>query len=630
MKAIANPIYNMNLLMSLLLCLCLPLTAQDRSLFKTQYQANQIVPLDTLLTVSDTISLKGGSPIYALCIDAKIYQPREASFTRIVLEDVNGNNYIVAESDWFCNDTTEVILKDYCEETTMLNGIIPKYLKCYVAGGAMLSLNRLSTSNKVEERKNLPNSKQIKEAQVRDIATRINAYNEKHGKLWQAGVTDIAQKRCTQEDIIYSGDSYINNLKYYIDGFYEFGERQQQKSRTNSPFVNSFDWRNRHGKNWITSIKNQDPSGLCTAFAAVATTEAAAKLYFNIEDEIDLSEYAVGYYSGVSYYGGIMVPLAYYPIRYIRDYGAVDESTAPFPDHYVPLPEMCPQGNECMKIFDYIQIPASLNNVDSIKYQLIHKGPAQSGLHNLNHCHAMSLVGYGEITADTIYHFIYKYNKDTVYAQTSEMIGKDFWIFKNSYGVNDVYGHQGYAYYVFNDYQYMLETIFPITPITSLIYSEDSINVTDADGDGLFNWGIGPKPAHCPAWTPDESDGDDSDRTKGHMSEYGFCEVLPNSHPVYEYIANDSILTNSANHTAYLGILRGATVTLQSQQNFDNGTKLLLDRGATLILDGTTITGNYLQPYAGSKIILNNGGRISMPFEVPLGVELVINRGSIE
>lgn len=34
--------------------------------------------------------------------------------------------------------------------------------------------------------------------------------------------------------------------------------------------------------------------------------------------------------------------------------------------------------------------------------------------------------------------------------------------------------------------------------------------------------------------------------------------------------------------------------------------------------------------YAGSKIILNNGARISKPFEVPLGVELIINQGSIE
>lgn len=77
-------------------------------------------------------------------------------------------------------------------------------------------------------------------------------------------------------------------------------------------------------------------------------------------------------------------------------------------------------------------------------------------------------------------------------------------------------------------------------------------------------------------------------------------------------------------------MLTSATFTITAQQSFSNGTKLLLDNGATMILDGTTIGGSYIQAYAGSKIVLNNGAKITKPFEVPLGVQLIINNGKIE
>ena len=148
------------------------------------------------------------------------------------------------------------------------------------------------------------------------------------------------------------------------------------------------------------------------------------------------------------------------------------------------------------------------------------------------------------------------------------------------------------------------------------------------DGDGYFNWGLDSISPGIAVWA--QSDGDDSDPTIGHMNEYGYCEDLSAYHPTYEYICNDSTLTNSENRTSYLGILRGATVTLQAQQTFFNGTKLLLDNGATLVIDSIIINGSYIQPYEGSKIILNDGAKIQKPFSVPLGVEIVINNGSIE
>lgn len=618
-----------------LLLFVLSVQAQDQSPFRTCYHANETRQLNIALTHSDTIPLLGQGAIYGLSIDATIYQPREASFTRIVLEDTNGHDYLVAESDWFRSDTTIVNLTEYCEETAKLRGVVPARLKCYLSSDATLSITNIHFTAQTSNRSQAldeQSTAEIKRAQVQSIVNHINAYNERHGKLWRAGITEMALRKYGNIlDFSQESDSYLANLKYYVDGYYEFGERTRSHVRNESSYVSNFDWRNRHGRSWITPIKHQESSGLCTAFAAVAVAESAFKLYFNFHDTIDLSEYAVGYYSGVDYYGGISTSHIHYPIQYIRDYGAIDEATMPFLNTpYFNMPTTCPEGNECIRIADYFSVTIDPQNLDSIKHMLIHNGPAQSGLHNKNHNHAMTLVGYGTINPDTVYHFIYQYNKDTIYAQTSEMIGNDFWIFKNSYGVNDVYGHNGFAYYVFNDYQYMHNPIFVTKPITSIQVSEQNIIVEDNDGDGYFNWGIGLKPSHCPAWAPIDSDGDDSDPMKGPMDKYGVCDELPYNHPVYEYIANDSTLTNPENRTAYLGILRGATVSFQAQQSFSNNTKLLLDNGATLILNGTFINGNDIQPYAGSKIILNNGAKIYKPFELPVGVELVINHGNIE
>ena len=44
--------------------------------------------------------------------------------------------------------------------------------------------------------------------------------------------------------------------------------------------------------------------------------------------------------------------------------------------------------------------------------------------------------------------------------------------------------------------------------------------------------------------------------------------------------------------------------------------------------NGDKVIGASTHP--GSKIVLNNGAQISKPFATPLGVEFVINNGSIE
>ncbi|MBQ9498574.1 MAG: hypothetical protein IJR56_00490, partial [Bacteroidaceae bacterium] len=170
--------------MAVALLMVIPLagqTGKDNPIFKARRQTNIARSLTrTQMTASDTIPLQGLGAIYAFSIDATITQPREASFVRIVLEDAEGHDYLVAESDRFRNDTTFVQLSAYCEETARLDGIIPIRLKCYLAGDATLLLAGYHVSDQEPTRGQAANEETdaaIKEAQVQSIVERINEYN---------------------------------------------------------------------------------------------------------------------------------------------------------------------------------------------------------------------------------------------------------------------------------------------------------------------------------------------------------------------------------------------------------------------------------------------------------------------
>lgn len=586
--------------------------------------------------------------IYSLSINVTIHQPQESSFTRIVLEDKDGHDYLVAESNWFRFDTTTVILDHYCEETAMLNGIIPVCLKCYITGDATITLMGIHTSNQSEIRKteNLTETLEcIKEEQVKDIVDRINNYNIRHGRLWRAAVTDCSllpfnEKKNHYEDG--SCDSYLNNIQYYAGGFFEIGTPRAY-TRTASPFVPFFDWRYRHGKNWLTPPKKQRDSAYCTAFAAVGMLESNLLLHYKYEENdtsaINLSEQYVASYANIDFYHGSYTENA---IRFIKTDGTIDDASMPFADSasYTPLNPR-PVGLEHVYLNDYdkidlINVP---NPLDTLKKYLIQRGPGVCGYemaepytHYPKGGHAMTLAGYGTVVPDTAYVLFFGNDPnqppcDTTFCEGDSIIGHTYWIYKNSRGATQWYdGYMRIIYYNDDPWYMNRYAFFPKGKPRSNV--SRPILCEDLDGDGYVNRGIDLFSPGIAVWA--QSDGDDSDPTIGHMNEFGYCEQLPSDLPTYEYIYNDSTLTTFVSNSNYIGILNGATVTLQTQPTFSNGTKMLLDNGATLVIDGFTINLDFLQPYPGSKIVLTNGAKILKPFATPLGVEFVINKGSIE
>lgn len=618
--------------------------------FKPYVQITEKEIIDFLISSSDTIPLNHRSIIFALSIDATIVQPKDNSFVRIVLEDTEGHNHLVAESDHFRNDTSIVNLMGYCEETALLNGIIPVRLKCYLSN-ATLRLTGIHMSSDTPKH-GIDSSvelKKIRTEQVRDIVSRINESNYRHKKLWEAGVTTIALMNLDEKvKILGVGlDTNTDNIEYYSGGIFEFGNPTYSRNmQIVSPYINTFDWSNRHGKYWLTPIRWQKETPYCTAFAVSAGVETMRNLYYNnpIMDHLSVQELACcAKYNPNPEENGQLTINVDSALLYTQNFGIMPDSVYPFDENAL---QICLSGekqpDEKIGISGYISREQnyyySLSDT-ILKRDLINEGPHIYWIHSWNSLnHAMLLVGYGQIQEgmelDIFDHYV-PFEKYTVLPRDPR-IGKTYWKFKNSWGLSSDNGsingtYDGFMYMIINDQSIISKGYSIITPITSELLSDSDIICEDNDGDGLFNWGIGPiKPNHCPMWAQPESDGNDSDWTKGHMNKYGFCEELPNTQPIYQYISNDSILQDAISWTKHLGLLRGSTVTFKARQTFEGGKKLLLDNGATLVLDGTIIEGECLQAYSGSKIILNNGAKILKPFTVPLGVKFVINKGTIE
>lgn len=633
-----------------LLLFVLYIQAQDQSPFRACYHANETRQLNIALSHSDTIPLLGQGAIYGLSIDATIYQPREASFTRIVLEDTNGHDYIVAESDWFRNDTTIVNLTEYCEETAKLRGVVPARLKCYLAADATIYISGIHFSNQAPDLSQVLNDKsnrELKRAQVKNIVDRINAYNERHGKLWKADVTDYAmedfqaQKESEFTKRVDVDDAYLSNIKYYIGGFYEIGERHNRDTTITSQYVPSFRWDRRHGRNWMTPPKDQDSSMWCVPFATCSVLEALVNLQFNQLLQYDLSEWDIAYNNNKQDYRE--TTLLGNGLIAARNYGVIDEASLSFGSIQLNTdstiqnwPSYRPYGNENVKISAYVDYNIWGGGTEELKNILIHHGPCVSSYPG----HAMALIGYDKITLDDVYTFS---DSDSIRENQSytALVDEEYWVFKDSHyqapdpNPDPRYGtHPGYLNVVFHDISTFNHAFYVVGTITTRNLTTDDVICEDLDGDGYFNWGIGNKPAHCPTWAAEEPDGDDSDYSKGPMTPFGFIpEINVDSISVTSISGNETYSSKKYFH-GHIIIQQGAQLIIQNEVQCYDGVKLTIKNGATLYVDGGSLRNVHLIVEQGGHIIIDNGGEIECninhPFTIPVGAQLDIVEGRVK
>lgn len=591
--------------------------------------------------------------VYGFSIDGEFSVSQEDYLIRVLVTGKDGREYLVMESYREIQGNIPKRFEDYSEETFLSNGINLDSIKVFTRG-ANLQIKRfryLPDICSFEKNKDL-DVLEIKNKEIvwKTNVEKINDYNERHKLLWRADTTWLSKQNYeTRKRLLgLKDDCSTRGIEYYAGGIIEIDKEEptMQSSKTDAAFVENFDWRNQHGKNWMTHVKHQGGSNCCFLFACVGAVEALTNLYYNQKLDLDLSEQELISCSGLSnpYFNGTPSDMNEMPLNYLVNHGICDANIYPFKDSpFQPCSSDSITPSEQIRIYGYSEVNRDENE---IKSAIINHGPLVSGIRSpvwMNH--SMVLVGYGVLQAgDTIYHHLgYNYDTHTYFHdkfltvdEDDPLIGRTYMVYKSSYGLTDNDCNLGYMYVIHNNYNTSLTRTFYLeTPITSLNDSTRNIVCEDADGDGYYFWGIGSnKPLSCPSWVPNEPDGDDSNYRYGPMDNHGNLEDLELRALQTFWVVTDSTITARAFWYRNTVVWDSAQLTIKSPITLYGSTKIIVEPNGELVIDGGTLQNADIELNVGSRLVLKNGGTIIMrkgkDFYAPIGATVKIENGLIK
>jgi len=315
------------------------------------------------------------------------------------------------------------------------------------------------------------------------------------------------------------------------DGIILFAADSNRCCRGTCKLPKSFDWRNVHGENWNSPVKNQGAANTCRSFPPVGAFESQINIYYNQHLDLDLSEQMIEDCLFRDFLSNEVTCRSRegYDLNYCKTqkWGLPDEACDP----YVERMTQFPTGNTCT--LDYVcsdwdfrgwknnyyvlyalhpkditsdDIPGRIITTypEDLKKYLIKYGPMSSGLVEWNH--DMVLEGY-----------------------ETDSNGEVIWIFKNSKGESS--GEKGYIKTKSRLFDYGVELNDPyqprgpfIPPINKQFWPKDfnnQIRCVDKDNDSFCNWGISEnKSSTCPSFCNPEKDWNDSNKSIGALGIY--------------------------------------------------------------------------------------------------------------
>jgi len=237
---------------------------------KFKMEGNDPVVLSINQTLSESTEItpfsQNVNKVFGLSVTAQIHFLDESGLVRFILVDKNHEEFLIYESYPLKDGDLEVSVNEICEETALLkNDVKVNSVKIEIEQ-AEVTLNSISYTRNLGQGINLDQSvSEIKKAQLQEKVKQLNNNIQEKGKSWVAGITNVSELSWSERKRLFGNSKFPAGFEFYAGGVFSTSTSEQLKSATASPYVDEWDWRNRHGKNWISPIKNQSTCGSCWA-----------------------------------------------------------------------------------------------------------------------------------------------------------------------------------------------------------------------------------------------------------------------------------------------------------------------------------------------------------------------------
>lgn len=244
-------------------------------------------PKNTLLHCDTTITLNYQSAITGLSVSGiATLQHESNSLVRITLQDDYNTEYLVYELFPLLADSNIVAFNNIAFESAVLDHVNAKQINVTLIN-ATLQLDEINVSTNAV-RSYATQQVSTLAAQSAYFIDKLNENLEKNNMTWRAGETSISQLTYEEKKAMFGGKvPNLAGFEYYVGGVFvmpDYNETENlvaslEESNRSPSYVSEWDWRNRHGKNWMTPVRNQGQCSSCWAFAAIGALESYINLF---------------------------------------------------------------------------------------------------------------------------------------------------------------------------------------------------------------------------------------------------------------------------------------------------------------------------------------------------------------
>jgi hypothetical protein len=587
---------------------CLLILAASLNSFCQEIQIDLTFTSDTVIYPFENIET-----ISELTMDGNVEFFSDTSMVRLILEDENGNQFMIFESYPLISTGSYVTASRYCDETCALNDVNPYSLEVQIIRGELLLKN---LSYDVETKQNAEElrykAKRTKDAgKMETMNVKIPAF----GMNWIAGDNEEITMYYDQRRQLY-GDGYnLLGYDYYYRGVFEFlGHRNYPKVDPN--LVRSFDWRNRHGANnpdspywdgdnlgtgWFTRVKGQGACGGCWAFSAVGAVEAVTNLYSVDSLDFDLAEqFLISCCTSAGDCGGGFPEEA---LECIQS-EIVTEYCIPYLQDDMDCESvMCQEPDSVVNIQGFFPVA---EDFDSIRINLIKHGPLTFSYKvGMSRPHAVVLSGFNFDPTDSTLTWKYKDSKP---------------------GDSLNHGFKEIKLEKIHDTCYAIEPpVFVLIDTTFYDYDTIPQHCYDKDLDGFYFWGIGPKPDTIGSQAIEDCD--DYNPFVGGYDENYNCRCNLVFDTVSVHITADTTWSDT-NYVNYEVIIdSGACLTISAYTAFVPEAGIRVEQGGKLILDSAYLTKVCPELWQGIDVL---GSDTIQNFDEYFGKVVIRNNSIIE